>query len=41
MGKMVSDTGKFVRRHYVGLEKLPVAGFIVCLAPVSKGPGHR
>ena len=38
MGKMVSDTGKFVRRHYVGLEKLPVAGFIVCLAPVSKDP---
>ena len=38
MGKMVGDTGKFVRRHYVRLEKLPVAEFIVGLAPVSKDP---
>ena len=38
MGKIVCDMGKFVRRHYFGLEKLPVAGFIVCLAPVSRDP---
>ena len=38
MGKMMSDAGKFVRRHYKGLGKLPVAGFIVSLAPVTKEP---
>jgi len=38
MRKIVCDMGKFVRRHYFGLEKLPVAGFIVCLAQVSKDP---
>ena len=38
MGKMMGDTGKFVRRHYNGLVNLPVAGFIVSLAPVSKDP---
>ena len=38
MGKMVGDTGKFVGPHYVGLEKLPVAGCIICFAPVSKDP---
>ena len=38
MGKMMSDTGKFVRRHFKDLEKLPVAGFIVSLAPVTKDP---
>jgi menaquinone-dependent protoporphyrinogen oxidase len=36
MGRMVGDVGKFVRRHGEGLAKLPVAGFIVGLTPVSK-----
>ena len=38
MGRMVSDVGKFVKRHRDGLAKVPVAGFIVALAPVSKDP---
>jgi menaquinone-dependent protoporphyrinogen oxidase len=38
MGKIVSNVGKFVRHHRLGLAKLPVAGFIVCLAPVTKDP---
>ena len=38
IGKMIGDSGKFIRRHYNDLEKLPVAGFIVCLAPVTKDP---
>jgi menaquinone-dependent protoporphyrinogen oxidase len=38
IGKMIGDTGKFVRRHRDGLVKLPVAGFIVGLAPVTKDP---
>jgi len=40
MGKMVGDVGKFVRRHYNEMKKLPVAGFIVSLAPVSKDPAQ-
>ena len=39
MGKMI-DTVKFVMRLRDGLMKLPVAGFIVSLAPVSKDPVH-
>ena len=39
MGKMVGEVGKFVRRHYNEMKKLPVAGFIVSLAPGLKGPG--
>ena len=39
MGKMI-DTVKFVTRLRDGLMKLPVAGFIVSLAPVSKDPVH-
>jgi menaquinone-dependent protoporphyrinogen oxidase len=39
MGKMI-DTAKFVTRLRDGLMKLPVAGFIVSLAPVSKDPVH-
>jgi menaquinone-dependent protoporphyrinogen oxidase len=39
LGKMI-DTVKFVRRFRDGLMKLPVAGFIVSLAPVSKDPVH-
>ena len=38
MGKMVGDVGKFVRHHYKSLVQMPVAGFIVSLAPVSKDP---
>jgi menaquinone-dependent protoporphyrinogen oxidase len=38
MGKMIGDTGKFVRHHYKALVRMPVAGFIVSLAPVSKDP---
>jgi menaquinone-dependent protoporphyrinogen oxidase len=38
MGKMIGDVGKFVSRHYNELMNLPVAGFIVGLAPVSKDP---
>jgi menaquinone-dependent protoporphyrinogen oxidase len=38
MGKMIGEVGKFVRRHYNGLRGVPVAGFIVGLAPVSKDP---
>jgi menaquinone-dependent protoporphyrinogen oxidase len=41
IGKMISDTGKFVRRHYNDLEKVPVAGFIVSLAPVTRDPVDR
>ena len=32
VGKMIGDAGKFVQRHYKDLEKLPVAGFVVCLS---------
>jgi len=39
LGKMI-DTVKFVKRFRDGLMKLPVAGFIVSLAPVSKDPVH-
>jgi menaquinone-dependent protoporphyrinogen oxidase len=39
MGKMI-DTVKFVKRHREGLMKLPVAAFIVSLAPVEKDPVH-
>ncbi|MGD0081234.1 MAG: flavodoxin domain-containing protein [Methanoregula sp.] len=38
MGRMVSDVGKFVKRHRDELTKVPVAGFIVGLAAVSKDP---
>ena len=38
MGKMIGDVGKFVRHHYKALVRMPVAGFIVSLAPVSKDP---
>jgi menaquinone-dependent protoporphyrinogen oxidase len=41
IGKMIGDTGKFVRHHTQDLEKLPVAGFIVSLAPVTKDPVDR
>jgi menaquinone-dependent protoporphyrinogen oxidase len=37
IGKMI-DAGKFVGRHGGELRKLPVAGFIVSLAPVSRDP---
>ena len=39
LGKMI-DTAKFVRRLHDGLMKLPVAGFIVSLAPAAKDPNH-
>ena len=39
LGKMI-DTVKFVARLRDGLMKLPVAGFIVSLAPVAKDPIH-
>jgi menaquinone-dependent protoporphyrinogen oxidase len=38
MGRMVGGAGKFVKRHLDALSKLPVAGFIVALAPVSGDP---
>jgi menaquinone-dependent protoporphyrinogen oxidase len=38
MGRMVAEVGKFVRRQGEVLAKLPVAGFIVGLTPVSKDP---
>jgi menaquinone-dependent protoporphyrinogen oxidase len=38
MGKMVGDAGKFVKRHRDALSKLPVAGFIVGVTPVSRDP---
>jgi menaquinone-dependent protoporphyrinogen oxidase len=30
--------GKFVKRHSTELAKVPVAGFVVCLAAVTKDP---
>jgi len=38
MGRMVGDAKKFVKRHIDALSKLPVAGFIVALTPVSGDP---
>jgi len=38
MGRIVGDVAKFVKRHRDGLANLPVAGFVVGLAAVSKDP---
>ena len=38
MGQIVGDIGKFVKRFREDLAKVPVAGFIVGLAAVSKDP---
>jgi menaquinone-dependent protoporphyrinogen oxidase len=38
MGHIDPRVGKFVKRHAAGLAKLPVAGFVVCLAAASKDP---
>jgi len=38
MGKIVGDVGKFAGKHRDVLMTLPVAAFIVGLAPVSKNP---
>jgi len=38
MGHIDPRVGKFVRRHTGELAKLPVAGFVVCLAAASKDP---
>ena len=38
MGKIEGDFRKFVRRYQGELAKLPVAAFVVGLAPVSKDP---
>jgi menaquinone-dependent protoporphyrinogen oxidase len=32
IGRIDSSVGKFVKRHYADLAKVPVAGFVVCLA---------
>jgi menaquinone-dependent protoporphyrinogen oxidase len=36
MGRMDGSIGKFVKRHYPDLARVPVAGFVVCLAAASK-----
>jgi menaquinone-dependent protoporphyrinogen oxidase len=38
MGHIDPLVGKFVKRHAGELAKLPVAGFVVCLAAASKDP---
>jgi menaquinone-dependent protoporphyrinogen oxidase len=38
MGRMVGDVGKFVKRYSEVLAKIPVAVFIVGIAPVSNDP---
>ena len=38
MGHIDSRVGKFVKCHAGELAKLPVAGFVVCLAAASKDP---
>jgi menaquinone-dependent protoporphyrinogen oxidase len=38
MGHLDVRVGKFVKRHAGALAKLPVAGFVVCLAAASKDP---
>ena len=38
MGHIDPRVGKFMKRHAGELAKLPVAGFVVCLAAVSKDP---
>jgi menaquinone-dependent protoporphyrinogen oxidase len=38
MGRIVGDAAKFVKRHRDALAKLPVAGFVVGLAPASNDP---
>ncbi len=39
MGKIVPDVGKFVGKFRDALVKIPVAAFIVGMAPVGKDPG--
>jgi menaquinone-dependent protoporphyrinogen oxidase len=34
----IEGMGKFVKRHSAELAKVPVAGFVVCLAPAAKDP---
>jgi menaquinone-dependent protoporphyrinogen oxidase len=36
MGRINGSLGKFVKRHIPALTKVPVAGFVVCLAAASK-----
>ena len=38
MGHIDPRVGKFMKRHAGELAKLPVAGFVVCLAAASKDP---
>lgn len=38
MGKMDGSIGKFVNRNRPDLERVPVAGFVVCLAAAAKDP---
>jgi menaquinone-dependent protoporphyrinogen oxidase len=34
----IDDVGKFVKRHSTELARVPVAGFVVCLAAAAKDP---
>jgi menaquinone-dependent protoporphyrinogen oxidase len=36
MGRIDGSVGKFVKRHYPDLARVPVAGFVVCLAAATK-----
>jgi menaquinone-dependent protoporphyrinogen oxidase len=36
MGRIDGSVGKFTKRHYPDLARLPVAGFVVCLAAATK-----
>ncbi|MCX6683707.1 MAG: flavodoxin [Methanoregula sp.] len=37
----IDGMGKFAKRHSTELARVPVAGFVVCLAPVTKDPVDR